>query len=326
MLAAVIICAAVTFSANATGYLVFSDSFDTGFSGNNWHLTESEFRWDEEGRFICGYGSAHILETNYTSETPIVWDQFYASFDVKVCGFDDPELVEENHTVGLGYRDLFENEEESRGAVYEFVVSVETGNAYIKKTHTFKYRDGNGILNDGEIKDSVLCSGKIDDAIKVGENASWFNLGMRVTEGQIEGYYNGELVCSAKADPESEKLGNFSLTAVDETVGTQRSPILVVSGTETAKLRINIDNFEVWSPDYDVPGIQFGDVNGNGKINLEDVAFSLKYIAKWKIDSFDRVAADVNSDGKVNLRDVSMMLKFLIKWGPTAPAPDFNKN
>ena len=58
----------------------------------------------------------------------------------------------------------------------------------------------------------------------------------------------------------------------------------------------------------------YGDVNGDGSINLSDVSKVLQYIAKWEVKDFDPAAADVNGDGKVNLTDASRMLQYIAKW------------
>ena len=57
----------------------------------------------------------------------------------------------------------------------------------------------------------------------------------------------------------------------------------------------------------------YGDVTGEGKINLGDVSLMLKKIAKWDV-TLDSDAADVTGDGKINLADVSLLLKYIAKW------------
>ena len=59
--------------------------------------------------------------------------------------------------------------------------------------------------------------------------------------------------------------------------------------------------------------IIYGDVDRNGKVNLGDVAGSLKKIAKWDTD-INEYAADVDKNEKLNLGDVSKMLKKIAKW------------
>ncbi len=68
-------------------------------------------------------------------------------------------------------------------------------------------------------------------------------------------------------------------------------------------------------------GIDYGDTNGDGGINLSDISLMLKYIAKWEDLTIDVDAADVNDDGMVNLFDVSHLLKYLAKWEGFVPGP-----
>lgn len=56
-----------------------------------------------------------------------------------------------------------------------------------------------------------------------------------------------------------------------------------------------------------------GDVNGDGKINLNDVAMLLKHIAKWQTP-IHAPAIDANLDGVDNLGDASRILQYIAKW------------
>ncbi|MBE6708069.1 MAG: hypothetical protein E7578_02350 [Ruminococcaceae bacterium] len=62
--------------------------------------------------------------------------------------------------------------------------------------------------------------------------------------------------------------------------------------------------------------VYHGDADGDGKINLTDVALILKYIAKWDVAP-DLDTADVTGDGKVNLADASRILQYIAKWDVT---------
>lgn len=321
ILTAVLLLCSVMAPVNAAGTLVHSDDFTMGFAAKNWNLTGTAFKWDKEG-FIYGYGNARVLETRYGTRDAKVFDQFYASYDVKICDFDDtnPSEVQGNHVIGFWYRDLFENEAGAQGCVYQFFIEVETGDAYVLKStygdDGFTYRDENNILQTYHLAPTKICEGNIGESIPVGDDAPYVNLGMRITEGRIEGYYNEKLVCFAEVDPNGEKLGDVYLNGVDPTVGSQKSPILIWSGldgTYTGKLYIHLDNFEVWTPDFDFVKSVPGDATGDDKVNLADVSLILKHIAKWDV-TLDTDAADVTGDDKVNLADVSLILKKIAKW------------
>ena len=60
-----------------------------------------------------------------------------------------------------------------------------------------------------------------------------------------------------------------------------------------------------------------GDANGDGKLNLGDVALILKQIAKWDVE-IDPLA-DFDENGKINLSDAALTLKYIAKWNV---APD----
>ena len=64
------------------------------------------------------------------------------------------------------------------------------------------------------------------------------------------------------------------------------------------------------------PTVKYGDLNGDGKINLLDLVAMRKYLAKWSI-TVDKNAADCNADGKINLMDLILLRKYLAKWSVT---------
>ena len=325
MLAAVMLMSTLVLSANAAGSIVYKDDFNMGFKPVNWiQGPECEFKWNKEDQCLIGYEAAVVLQPNFITRDAKKWDQGYMSYDFQIRDFDDIEGDRESHNVGIWYRDLFDHSTQE-GAAYTMWITVETGDVVIKEEHTFQYRDENNILTDGKI-DVTLVETKIpgaenlsegEYAIEVAEDAPWHEIGMRITSGKIEWYYDRQLIATTAANPNDEKLGQFALNSVDETVGSMKSPILFWNGGNY----VAVDNFEVWTPDFDFVETTYGDVNGDGKINLGDASLLLKKIAKWDV-TLDETAADVTGDGKINLADASLLLKKIAKWdvelGPQA--------
>ena len=58
-------------------------------------------------------------------------------------------------------------------------------------------------------------------------------------------------------------------------------------------------------------GIKVGDVNGSGKITVDDVTVIQKYLANLSNRIFYKSKADYNYDGKISIDDVSMLQKSL---------------
>ena len=62
--------------------------------------------------------------------------------------------------------------------------------------------------------------------------------------------------------------------------------------------------------------VLYGDANGDGAVNINDVILLQKFIAKWDV-SLDAASADANADGSVNINDVILLQKFIAKWDVT---------
>ncbi len=309
-----VLLGALAVSTDAVGTLVFNDNFDDGFRPMNWINGRDccAFYWDNISKCIHGYSDARVLQTNFSMRDPRMWDQFYAKFDVQIRGFDDLDKVSNSHVIRLWYRDLFENAEGSQGARYEFCIEIETGRAYLEKFHSFKYRDENGVVQNADIS-NVIAEGKISGQIEIGENAPWYEMGIRITSGKIEGYFEQELVLSAEADENDEKLGDVALYNVDPTVGSQKSPVLFINGSKKGALWTALDNFEVWTSNYDFTLTNYGDADNDSSVNLADAVAIMQYIAKWDV-TINESASDVNVDGIVNIADVVLIMQYAAGW------------
>jgi len=322
VLTMIMLASVLVVDTGAAATLVHGDDFNTGFAPRNWFVDDScAFYWDKENQCIHGYSDALVLQTKFTAPYNKVWDKFYTSFDVQIRADDD--ATEEGQTpdtsVAIWYKDQMDVGNGVPDITYMFHINVQTGDAKLTKTVSFTYKDENGITQDGKI-DDVIATANIGEKIDVGENAKWFNMGMRVDSGKIECYYNETLLFSLEAKDTDEKLGDYALKSVDASVGSVPSAILFWNFGNWVAL----DNFVVWTPDYnfDDSNILYGDVDGNDAVNLLDVSAMMKSIAGWTNVTMSEPAADVDGSGKVNLIDVGLVMKSIAKWdvvlGPQA--------
>ena len=60
--------------------------------------------------------------------------------------------------------------------------------------------------------------------------------------------------------------------------------------------------------------ILYGDVNGDGKVNLVDILTLKRYIAEENPAGFQMTNADVNVDKKADIQDLLMLKKYLAEW------------
>ena len=320
LLSAVLLVGTLVCVVNAEGSLIFSDNFEAGFSLFNWIQDFNDgrptclFEWDSDNKCLIGYSDAKVLQSNFdeNDRSNRWWDKFYASFDVQIRGYDG-EGEEGTQTVALWYRDLmyqaYNDREGEGGPIYTFEIDVNDNTAALHKQHSFKYQDENGIMQEGVIE-ADIATAELPSEIDVGENAEWFNMGIRVTDGKIECYFNEELVISAEASEDDEKLDKWAINGVDSTVGSQKSAVLFVNENNYLAL----DNFEVWTPDYDFADVIYGDADGNGVVNMQDAALVLKHIAEWSNLQIDTAAADANDDGEINMRDAALILQYAADW------------
>ncbi len=59
-----------------------------------------------------------------------------------------------------------------------------------------------------------------------------------------------------------------------------------------------------------------GDVNGDGKVNINDLDLLRQYLNYWEV-VIDETAADVNRDGKLNNKDYGLLQQYLNNWDVT---------
>lgn len=307
ILAAVMLTAALSVSVGAKGTCMFYDDFSTSFSPNNWVLRGGydvcAFIWDHNNKYLYGMDDAIVLQSNYVDGGKM-WKDHYYSIDVRVQEGGLGEADTSN--VIMQFQDLFQPG--ITGPVYSYSIIVQTGEAFLVKEFEYTNADGNT-----EYSWVALDTELIPGYIHIDPNANWFNMGMRITEGKIQCYFNEELILESEYDPNDVKLGRrFNKNSPDKTVGAFEYPLVFINYNNI----LNLDNFQVWTSDYDFTTTP-GDVNGDGTANLVDASHYLKYIAGWKNIYTDIHQMDLNGDGNKNLSDVTILLKYIAGWDIT---------
>ncbi|MBQ6164945.1 MAG: hypothetical protein IJK23_10775 [Clostridia bacterium] len=63
----------------------------------------------------------------------------------------------------------------------------------------------------------------------------------------------------------------------------------------------------------DNPSVLYGDITGDGEIDILDVITLRRYLAKWNVKIVD-ANADVNKDGEIDILDVIKLRRYLANW------------
>ena len=72
--------------------------------------------------------------------------------------------------------------------------------------------------------------------------------------------------------------------------------------------------------DFALEEIAFGDVNGDGRVNVADAIFLLRSIVGLvTLEPSQFSAADVNLDGEVNVADAIVILRYIVGLVPELP-------
>ena len=308
ILVAVILVSALSVAAEARGTCIFYDDFTTSFSPNNWVLRGGydtcAYIWDHTNKYLYGQDDAIALQSNYVDGGKM-WKSSYYSIDVRVqqgaLGRTDKS------SVVMQFQDLFQSG--VNGApVYTYNIILQTGEVFLEKD--FSYTDTDG---ETSFYHSVIARATLSESIEIGPDAEWFSMGMRITTGTVQCYFNEKLVLESVYDPDDEKLGRrYNKNSPDSSVGAFAYPMVFLNYDNV----LNLDNFQVWSSDYDFTTVA-GDVNGDGNVNLSDVSLFLKYIAKWKNVSTDINQLDFNGDDISNVTDAALLLKYIAGWNVT---------
>ena len=90
---------------------------------------------------------------------------------------------------------------------------------------------------------------------------------------------------------------------------------IVISYAEDDIFNTSFENVKFYIQNGKVEIINYipGDVNGNGTVNLKDVALLQQYLSGWDVVIVE-AASDPNGDGKINLKDVALLQQYLSGW------------
>ena len=78
----------------------------------------------------------------------------------------------------------------------------------------------------------------------------------------------------------------------------------------TDMFEINVDYVEVTSAETPVPTVIYGDVNGDGEVDIADALLTLRYaMGLLPDDALDLTAAEVDGDGVVSVSDALLILR-----------------
>ncbi len=99
----------------------------------------------------------------------------------------------------------------------------------------------------------------------------------------------------------------------------------VLKGTSTEVTDIANGQTAVWKNNETSTDVKYGDVNGDGDINIGDAVFLKKHLANMNV-TIDEKASDVNLDGDINISDAILILKSLagmnvVLGSATQPTP-----
>ena len=97
-----------------------------------------------------------------------------------------------------------------------------------------------------------------------------------------------------------------------ETLASAEFVTAMNAGLETAAFNQG-ENHPVltWQGGTAAPEITYGDADGNGLVNTDDVSKIVQYLNGNSMTAEEMEVSDVNSDGIVNMADVSLILQFI---------------
>lgn len=132
-------------------------------------------------------------------------------------------------------------------------------------------------------------------------------------KSKVQSGYADSVVCAELE--ETGKLYNYvGDESADQKVNSLVEPNQFVEGKSCRYANFIIST----KPLQGESGVELGDINVDGKINLTDVVMCLNHSSKKNLLNGDAfVAADINQDGVVNLTDVMRLMNYVSKKSST---------
>ena len=132
-------------------------------------------------------------------------------------------------------------------------------------------------------------------------------------KSKVQSGYANSVVCAELE--ETGKLYNYvGDESADQKVNSLVEPNQFVEGKSCRYANFIIST----KPLQGESGVELGDINVDGKINLTDVVMCLNHSSKKNLLNGDAfVAADINQDGVINLTDVMRLMNYVSKKSST---------
>lgn len=116
----------------------------------------------------------------------------------------------------------------------------------------------------------------------------------------------------------------------DATTGEYSFTFLMRDGAQEGDYDVwvggtGVDNPETdvitYDPSGDTPDFTYGDVDGNGSINMTDVVFVVRAIVQtYELNEVEALAADVDGNEVINMTDVVYIVRYIVQTLDEFPA------
>lgn len=233
--------------------------------------------YSDDAVTIYGYNEATELRSKPEYE--------YVTFDgVIYFAFGVDELSEGDRYVSIAYTNPnlgFDVAEEDEPCI-KFTYDVQT--------KSFRLLAGGKMYSetDRDLTEPVFADWIDDTGLR------FYSFGISVTEGSVR-YFVDSMMIFEYEDPAIGK--------------DTKAPLLFLNDNNYMMIR----KIKIATAGY-YYSLTKGDSNGDGKINLSDVATILKHITEWKLEYFNEYGADVNNDGKINMHDAARIMQSVARW------------